>query len=79
MQEHILNVIGLQQMLRKQGSICINICELSKLHKAQKSFQLQDFQGVFKVYSNTVETKLQAKARLLACGHIKASLPCSIK
>jgi hypothetical protein len=46
MQEHILNVIGLQQLLRKQGNICMNICELPMFHKASKSFQLQDFQSL---------------------------------
>jgi hypothetical protein len=33
MQEHILNVIPLQQLLRKQGNICMNIYELPRLHK----------------------------------------------
>jgi hypothetical protein len=47
MQEQILNTIGLQQLLKKQGSIYMNIFKLLGMHKGQISFQLQDFQDLF--------------------------------
>jgi hypothetical protein len=44
--KHILNIIGLQQLSRKPNNIYMNICELPRLHKGQRSYQLQDFQGL---------------------------------
>ncbi len=45
-EEQILNTIGLQQLLRKQGNIYMNIWKLLGLHKGHKSFQLQDFRSL---------------------------------
>ncbi len=46
MEEQILNIIGLQHLLKKQGNTYMNIFKLLGMHKGQRSFELQDFQGL---------------------------------